>query len=250
MRTHLAALAVLSIGAVTAVPAKQQPGGIKAFTGMRLFDGTDRAPIGGATIVVRNGRIAAAGPAASVTIPAGAERVSLAGKYVIPGMINAHGHVNNADRDLKTYAAYGVTTVFSLGDDQPPSFAARDAQATASLTRARIFVSGPVLNPRTPEEARDLVSTNAASKADYVKIRVDDNLGTTPKMAPEIYRAVIAEAHRQGKRVAVHLFYLAPMRRPRWPPAPTSLRTACATPRSTRSSSPRSRRAASASAPR
>jgi imidazolonepropionase-like amidohydrolase len=46
-------------------------------------------------------------------------------------------------------------------------------------------------------------------KADIVKIRVDDNLGTTPKMSPEIYRAVIAEAHRLGLRVAAHLFYLA-----------------------------------------
>jgi imidazolonepropionase-like amidohydrolase len=182
---------------------------VKAFTGMRLVDGTDRPPIDNATLVVRDGRIVAAGPAASVTIPAGAQRVALAGKHVIPGLINAHGHVNNADRDLKTYAAYGVTTVFSLGDDQPASFAARDAQATASLDRARIFVAGPVLNPRTPDEAREQVAKNAGSRADYVKIRVDDNLGSSAKMAPEIYRAVIDEAHKQGKRVAVHLFYLA-----------------------------------------
>jgi imidazolonepropionase-like amidohydrolase len=45
-------------------------------------------------------------------------------------------------------------------------------------------------------------------KVDIVKIRVDDNLGTTPKMAPEIYKAVIDEAHKKGLRVAVHLFYL------------------------------------------
>jgi imidazolonepropionase-like amidohydrolase len=207
MKRHLALLAVLSIAAAVAVPA-QQPA-VKAFTDIRLYDGTDRAPVANATILVRNGRIVAAGPAASVTVPPGAERVSLAGKYVIPGLINAHGHVNSADRDLKTYAAYGVTTVFSLGDDQPASFAARDAQASPALDRARIFVAGPVLIPRTPEEARELVSKNAASKADYVKIRIDDNLGTTPKMAPEVYRAVIDEAHKQGKRVAVHLFYLA-----------------------------------------
>src|SRR2546430_3705368 len=43
---------------------------------------------------------------------------------------------------------------------------------------------------------------------DIIKIRVDDNLGTTAKMPPEIYKAVIDEAHRKGKRVAVHLFYL------------------------------------------
>ena len=54
-----------------------------------------------------------------------------------------------------------------------------------------------------------MVAEVAAMKVDIVKIRVDDNLGTTPKMAPEVYRAVIDEAHKRGLRVAVHLFYLA-----------------------------------------
>ena len=66
-----------------------------------------------------------------------------------------------------------------------------------------------MLAPKTPDEARKLVADDAAMKVDIVKIRVDDNLGTTPKMAPEIYRAVIDEAHKRGLRVAVHLFYLA-----------------------------------------
>ncbi len=177
---------------------------------MRLVDGTDRAPIDNATILVRDGRVAAAGPAASVTIPANAERVSLAGKHVIPGLINAHGHANSLERDLDTYAKYGVTTVFSLGNDTnaPAAIAARDAQGTASLSRARIFTSGPVINPATPEAARADVAKVAAMKVDNIKIRVDDTLGTTPKMAPEVYRAVIDEAHKRGLRVAVHLFYL------------------------------------------
>src|SRR5688572_23307345 len=180
----------------------------RAFTGLTLFDGTDRAPVTNATIVVRDGRIVAAGPAASVAVPAGAERISLAGKFVMPGLINAHGHVNDVARDLGTYAAYGVTTVFSLGGDQAPGFAARDAQATPALSRARVFVAGPVLTPRTPEEAATQVADVAARKADIVKIRVDDNLGTATKMSAEAYRAVIEEAHRRGLRVAAHVFYL------------------------------------------
>src|SRR5439155_25660956 len=59
------------------------------------------------------------------------------------------------------------------------------------------------------DEARQLVAEDAAMKVDIVKIRVDDNLGTTPKMSPDAYRAVIDEAHKRGLRVAVHLFYLA-----------------------------------------
>jgi imidazolonepropionase-like amidohydrolase len=66
-----------------------------------------------------------------------------------------------------------------------------------------------VLAPTTPDEARSQVAGVADQKVDIVKIRVDDNLGTTPKMSPEVYRAVIDEAHKRGLRVATHLFYLA-----------------------------------------
>ncbi|HEV2983706.1 MAG TPA: amidohydrolase family protein [Vicinamibacterales bacterium] len=217
---HLAIAACLVSASLVTLPA-QSPGGVKAFTGARVIDGTDRAPIDNATILVRDGRIVSVGPAARVTVPAGAERVSLAGKHLMPGLVNAHGHVGNTVgmeqghysaenvlRDLRTYAAYGVTTVFSLGDDQDAGFKARDAQNTPALDRARLFVAGPVLAPKSPDEARTLVDGVAAMKADIVKIRVDDNLGATPKMAPAIYKAVIDEAHKKGMRAAVHLFYL------------------------------------------
>src|SRR4029077_16636821 len=120
-----------------------------------------------------------------------------------------HYSAENVNRDLRLYADYGITTVFSLGGDQAAGFAARDAQRTATLDRARLFVAGPVLAPKTPDEARKLVADDQALKVDIVKIRVDDNLGSTQKMAPEIYQAVIDEAHKRGLRVAVHLFYLA-----------------------------------------
>src|SRR5437016_3550319 len=209
----IAAAALWPVG--TAV---QPPASAIAFTGARLIDGTDRAPIANAAIVVRDGRVLAVGPATRVTVPAGAERVSLAGKTVIPGLVNAHGHVGNTVgleqghysaenvlRDLRTYAAYGVTTVYSLGDDQDASLKARDAQSTPSLDRARLFVAGPVLNPKSVEEARSLVDQDAAMKVNIVKIRIDD---AGPEMPPDIYRAVIEQAHKKGLRVAVHMFYL------------------------------------------
>src|SRR5204863_4105088 len=68
--------------------------------------------------------------------------------------------------------------------------------------------AGPGPAPKSPEEARKLVGDVAAMKADIVKIRVDDNLGTTQKMTPDIYKAVIDESHKKGMRTAVHLFYL------------------------------------------
>ncbi|HEV3141081.1 MAG TPA: amidohydrolase family protein, partial [Vicinamibacterales bacterium] len=190
-----------------------------AFVGARVIDGTDRPPIDNATILVHDGKVAAIGPAARVTIPGGAQRVSLAGKTVIPGIVNAHGHVGNTEgltqghysaanvlRDLHTYASYGVTTVFSLGDDQEAGLRIRDSQRTPALDRARLFVAGPVLNPKSPDEARTLVDGNAAMKVDIIKIRIDDS-GPT-EMPPDVYRAVIQQAHAKGLRVAVHLFYL------------------------------------------
>ena len=203
---RLAARSAALLIVPTLALAQEPP--VRAFTGLTLIDGTNRAPVPNATIVVRDGRVVAAGPGATVRIPVGARLISLAGKTVIPGLINAHGHVNGP-KDLDTYAAYGVTTVFSLGGEPPSVFAARAAPNTPALDRARVFLAGPVLSPKTPDEARAQVAEDAAQKVDIIKIRVDDNLGTAPKMAPELYRAVIAEAHKRGMRVATHLFYLA-----------------------------------------
>lgn len=219
-RASIVVAAAVLLGACTGV-AGQAPATVRAFTGARVVDGTDRAPIDNATLLVKDGRVTAIGPAARIAIPDGAERIPVAGKTIIPGLVNAHGHVGNTEgleqghysaenvaRDLLTYARYGVTTVFSLGDDQAAGIAARDAQRTPALDHARLFVAGPVLAPKTAEEARALVDADAAMKVDIVKIRVDDNLGTTPKMAPDVYKAVIDQAHKRNLRVAVHLFYL------------------------------------------
>lgn len=179
---------------------------VRAITGVTLLDGTDRAPVRNATLVVKDGRVVAAGAARSVSIPAGAERIALDGKFVMPGLINAHGHVNGV-ADLSTYAAYGVTTVFSLGGEPPEVFAVRASQDVSSLARARVFLAGPVLAPTSPAEARAQVAGVAGQQVDIVKIRVDDNLGTTTKMPLAVSTAVIDEAHSRGLRVAVHLFY-------------------------------------------
>jgi imidazolonepropionase-like amidohydrolase len=182
-----------------------------AFTGMRLIDGGTGAPIDNATLIVESGKVVAAGPAARTAIPSGTERVTLAGKTVMPGLINAHGHANNVDRDLRLYASYGVTTVFSLGNDAnaPEALAARDRQVAARLPRARLFTAGPIVTADTPAAARAQVDANADRHVDLIKIRVEDNFGTTAKMSPDVYRAVIDQSHRRQLRTAAHMFYLA-----------------------------------------
>lgn len=206
MRQRLIAATLLVAAAV------QAPAQTRAFTGATLIDGTPRPAIANATIVVNNGRIVAAGPASAINIPDGSERIALDGKYVIPGLINAHGHIN-AGYDLATYAAYGVTTVFSLGDVPDPVFALRDEQDVPTLDRARVYIASPAIAPFVPDSGVAEVRQAATrKKIDLVKIRVDDNLGTTRKATPAGYRAAIAEAHRRNLRVAAHLFYLADAR--------------------------------------
>src|SRR5262245_19965514 len=85
-------LAVAGAWLVTeAVAAPPRVGKVRAFVGARLFDGTSKAPVDDATILVEAGRVVAAGP--SVVPPPGAERVDLRGKFVMPGIVNSHGHV-------------------------------------------------------------------------------------------------------------------------------------------------------------
>jgi len=181
--------------------------GVRVFTGARLIDGSGKAAIEKATLIVRDGKVEAAGPAASVRAPAGSTVLDLSGKTVVPGLVNAHAHVPDIAQ-LGLYARYGVTTVWSLGGDGPDAARARDSQDTPTLSRARIYFAGPVITGATPEQAREAVNKAAAMKPDVIKIRVDDNLGTGRKMTPEVYRAVIEEAHRLGLRVAVHIYYL------------------------------------------
>lgn len=215
LRTLLSLTAALTIIGISAANAQST-----AFTGARLIDGTGSAPVYPATLVMDAGRIVAVGPADQITIPAGAHEVSLDGKTLMPGLVNAHGHAGgvrglenghyseeNLLRQLSLYAAYGVTTVVSLGDDEAEGFALRDAQATASLDRARIYVVGPVLNPASAAEAVAQVDEVAVLNPDFIKIRVDDNLGRTAKMPADVYQAVSARADFHDIPLAVHTFY-------------------------------------------
>jgi imidazolonepropionase-like amidohydrolase len=208
-------------GEYTPGTGQQAASDVTAFVGARIVDGTGAPPIEDAVLVVRDGRVAAVGPK-TTAIPAGATRVDLRGRTIVPGLINAHGHVNDV-RGLKSspefytpdhvraqlglYARYGVTTVFSLGGDGPAGLEVREAQRQ-SIDRARLFLAGPVIGGTDPAAVKKAVDGVKAMNADLVKIRVDDNLGTSAKMPVDAYRAVIEQAHARGLRVAAHIFYL------------------------------------------
>ncbi|MBL8983423.1 MAG: hypothetical protein JNL26_14620, partial [Gemmatimonadetes bacterium] len=64
-----------------------------AITGGTVIDGSGRAPIPDATVLIRDGRVAAVGPARDVNVPAGTTRVDARGKFVIPGLMDANLHL-------------------------------------------------------------------------------------------------------------------------------------------------------------
>ena len=186
---------------------------LQAWVGARVIDGTGKPAIENATLLVRDGRVEAVGK--HVKIPAGAQRIDAMGKTIIPGLINAHGHVNDPAQ-LGVYLRYGITTVLSLGGDK--EFALREQNAKApSGTVPHLYIAGLIQDSttipgavavKTPEEGRKNVDELARYKPDFIKVRVDDFLGARPKMSPEIYQAVIDEAHKNAIRTAAHVVLL------------------------------------------
>ncbi len=202
--------------------------GLTAFVGGRVFDGTGSDPIEDAVLLVREGKIEAIGPTETIPVPGGAERIDVSGRTIIPGLIVTHAHVGevkglerssenytkeNVLSQLGLYSRYGVTTVVSLGGhmdpaDMAPGFAIKDAQETPELDRARLYMAGFALDGKDPDEARAQVNELADMGVDFIKLRVDDDLGTREKTTPEFYRAVIDQAHQRGLKVTAHLYYL------------------------------------------
>lgn len=218
-------LGLMSCGGSGAQPEQVQEltPGLRAFTGARLIIGSGATIIDDGVLVVRDGRIESVGDRDTIEIPGDAQKEDVSGRTITPGLLNAHGHVNNVrglqanpafyteahvEAQLGLYARYGVTTVFSLGGGGPAGVAVRDRQST-DLDHARLYLSGPVITANTPEDAVDRVNAVADMGVDIIKIRVDDNLGASSKMEPDAYAAVIDTAHARGLRVAAHLYYLA-----------------------------------------
>jgi imidazolonepropionase-like amidohydrolase len=217
-------------------------GEIRILKNFTLIDGTGRPPSAAAAIILNNGRIAWVGPAAQLKAPAGAETIDLSGKFVMPGIINLHGHLGNTvgleqdakfytresvQKNLATYASYGVTTVLSLGTDQELIFKIREEQRAGRPSVARVFTAGQGLllkggygglegvtpGVATSAEAAAAVDAQASKGVDIVKFWMDDHLGDQKKMPYEIAKAIVDRAHKRQLPVAAHIFYLQDAKR-------------------------------------
>ena len=219
----LPALLILLVSCQT--PAARQteahPSSYTIFVGATLIDGSGAPPMENAFMLIKDGRITAIGTGGRVEAPEGATVVDVSGKTIMPGIINGPGHVGEVrgvegghyatetlEQNLGLYARYGVTTVVSLGGDKEEAVPFRALNDTLPTSRARLYIAGEVISGETPEEALAAVERNHEMGVDFMKIRVDDNLGASTKMSEEVYQAVIQRSHELGYPIATHMYYL------------------------------------------
>jgi imidazolonepropionase-like amidohydrolase len=207
------------------------------YTGARLIVGDEGAPIENAAFVVENGSFTHVGPVAGIQVPAGAEQVNLAGKTVMPAIVDAHGHlgyrrgadfrVENYTREnltdhLQRLAYHGVAAFMSMGTERDLGYALRDELRASPPSNMALFLTAgrglamPNGGPQPPlrdapygvqtaDEVRAAVRELAAKKIDrYVKIWVDDREGAVKKLTPELFAAAIDEAHKLGLKTITH----------------------------------------------
>jgi imidazolonepropionase-like amidohydrolase len=183
-----------------------EPAAVTAIMGGRLIDGTGRPPVEDSVVLLRGGKIVAAGAAASVPIPRGTEFVDAKGKSVLPGLWEMHAHFEQVEWG-PIYLATGVTTARDVGNEREFIVAARDAIAAGRGIGPRLVMagvvdgSGPfslgVIRVDTPEQAREQVQKYKAAGFQQIKIY--------SSVKPDILKVVTAEAHRLGMTVTGHI---------------------------------------------
>jgi imidazolonepropionase-like amidohydrolase len=228
-------------GAVALAATQASLAATVVFQHARVIDGSGARPLDDVTLVVTDGRIGTMRTGVMLKMPAGTTVVDARGKTILPGLISDHSHLGitdgtnsqpknynreNIQRELRQWQRYGVTTVNSLGLNQPLFYELQRETHAGTLAGADIFgadrgigvadgappmdvAEDQVYRPATPEEARRDVDEMAARKPDFIKVWVDDFHHSVPrKMPPAMYLAVIDEAHGKGLRVAAHVYYL------------------------------------------
>src|SRR5438105_8025419 len=210
------------------------------YEGARLIPGDGKPPIENSAMLVENGTITRVGAKGSVNPPRGAMRVDLTGKTIMPAIINTHGHpgfqrgltytAENFTRetvmdDMNRALYFGVAAVQSQGIEKGEGmYQIRADPEAGKLGGARLHIAGrgigaPNAGPgaaayagiayevTTEDQIRKAVQELAAKKVNLVKIWVDDRNGRAPRLAPNLYRAAIDEAHKHGLLINAHVFY-------------------------------------------
>jgi imidazolonepropionase-like amidohydrolase len=204
IRSSRAALVLAAL--VVSIPVatgQQAPAPAVALVGVNVIPMDRERVLDGHTLVVRDGVIAALGPAASVKVPEGALVVEARGKYVIPGLAEMHGHLQGGDtalgeRILELNALYGVTTLRNM-QGHPAHLTLRDRVNRRELLGPRLYTAGPALggNIKTAEQAIQVVTEQKRAGFDLLKIQEG--------MSRPVFDAMADAAHRLKIPFAGHV---------------------------------------------
>jgi imidazolonepropionase-like amidohydrolase len=230
-------LLVAAIASPPAIAQRADAPVVRLFEGSRLIVGDGRPPIENAAFLVDGDKFVRVAGKGEIQLPAGASRVDLTGKTVIPALIDAHSHIGymnnltsgpqNYTREnildhMRRFAYFGVAASQAMGSDfgELPYRLRDELKAGKYPDAARFLTAGRGLAPedevrpdnmrhsaytiRTEDDARKAVRELSAHHVKIVKTWVDDRGGTIRKLTPALFGAIIDEAHKLNMRVAVH----------------------------------------------
>jgi imidazolonepropionase-like amidohydrolase len=180
--------------------------GTFALTNGRLIDATGAPPVERATVIVRNGRIDAAGPADTTPVPRGVPVVDVGGKTILPGLWDMHSHVGLAEWG-PVYLASGVTTARDMGGEFDVVTALRDAWRDGAALGPRLLLAGLVDGPG-PASFGHITAANPAEGRAVVRKYKDagfQQMKLYTLLDKPTVAAVIDAAHAAGMTVTGHI---------------------------------------------
>jgi len=200
-------LCCLTAAVLIAVSACGKSGeGVIALEGATLIDGAGGAPKEDALILIRNGHIEAVARVNEIPVPKGAERINLVGKTIIPGLIDAHAHVERWA--TPRYLAWGVTTVRDLHSDTDSGIKLKNDLNLGVIVGPRMFTSGAMIDatPATYPNATGVANASEARHAaDQRRLAGADYIKVYTRITPTLLRALADEARGLQLPIAAHL---------------------------------------------
>ena len=201
--------AIGSIAGLVLVSCKPGASDGVALVGATLVDGTGGPPLADAAVVVRRGKVESVGPRAGFELPRGMSQVDVTGRWIIPGLIDAHAHLTQAAGWAPArYLAWGVTTVRDMHGPLNSVISIRRRSNSGTVNSPRVYAAGAMIDglPTTYPDAMGVNGENDARKAvDRLVSAGVDFIKVYTHIDPPLLRAVLDEAHTFNVPVAAHL---------------------------------------------
>ena len=171
-----------------------------------VISATEGRAIPNQNVMVADGRIIAVGPSSSTANPRGVRIIDGSGKYLIPGLTDMHVHEFVSSSQHLLNLMQGVTSIRDM-DGFPWTLRVRETVRRGDLLAPNMYITGQILNGTsmgfyarvvtTPEQGRVAVREDKAAGFDFIKVH---NM-----LKPEVYEAVLDEAHKQNIDVVGHI---------------------------------------------